>query len=734
MIERIIQSPPFASGRVLGASTDETAAKLSDLQDQINASRTIPSWSSFRASPALPRPPPSTQRPSRRASASTISPARIVSNITVSGVSGLTDADIPDGLTASNYLPLTGGTVTGTTTLTTALGIGANDPSSQLTLQNWTVTSPITWSGENPVGGNPHLLVKGTLDGGSLATGDIAGGLFAWNTTGAANNIDGLMLRLQPGYAGSRTVRVIDAQNLVAGASTLALQDIGGVIGIAAESRGTSTGDNVGIYSIAGFATGINVAGLFRAYQDADTTPGTNIGILSVAGHYGDNYLPTPIALEIGGYFSIGTYYDPRLHLATSSALIADNGNMTAAPVFIGRVNGFDAFQITGTGGLLDQPSTDATNFWQVKNHSGSTLFDIDSTNGRLGIGTSSPSTVLHVVMNNGDSGMYLDQYADRIPILQRRANGTPSAPSITLNGNLIGGLMAGGYTTGFTGARAKMRMVAAEDWNSSNQPTYIAFDTTPSNVGGSLLERMRIDQNGNVGIGTTTPWRKLSITGTVGFDGLGSTGGTQTLCLTDNKEVVTNNGACTSSSQELKHDISLLTVSGTDTLTALKPVAFTYNNGDRETWGFIAEDLAAVDPHFIDYFAAGKPRTINTTSILSLAVKAVQELIAQVKSLAVTVAGFADHFTTKELTFTRATSDEIDVKRLKADETTSDKLCVGSTCITESQLAALLSQSAAAGLANPSPTPIADSPPLAPEEPEPFNSAQVEPTPTTSQ
>ena len=33
--------------------------------------------------------------------------------ITVSGVSGLTDADIPDSLTASNYLPLSGGTLSG---------------------------------------------------------------------------------------------------------------------------------------------------------------------------------------------------------------------------------------------------------------------------------------------------------------------------------------------------------------------------------------------------------------------------------------------------------------------------------------------------------------------------------------------------------------------------------------------------------------------------------------------
>ena len=41
-----------------------------------------------------------------------------LTNITVSGVSGLTPSDITTGITASNYLPLTGGTLSGDLTLT----------------------------------------------------------------------------------------------------------------------------------------------------------------------------------------------------------------------------------------------------------------------------------------------------------------------------------------------------------------------------------------------------------------------------------------------------------------------------------------------------------------------------------------------------------------------------------------------------------------------------------------
>ena len=42
-----------------------------------------------------------------------------ISNAAVSGISGLTDADIPDTITASNYLPLSGGTLTGPLTVST---------------------------------------------------------------------------------------------------------------------------------------------------------------------------------------------------------------------------------------------------------------------------------------------------------------------------------------------------------------------------------------------------------------------------------------------------------------------------------------------------------------------------------------------------------------------------------------------------------------------------------------
>jgi hypothetical protein len=90
----------------------------------------------------------------------------------------------------------------------------------------------------------------------------------------------------------------------------------------------------------------------------------------------------------------------------------------------------------------------------------------------------------------------------------------------------------------------------------------------------------------GLVGVGTSTPWRTLSVTGTVGFDGLTGATGAGSLCLSANKEVVYNSGSdnCLSSLRSTKHNINNLTLSGTSTVAALVPVSFIYNNDASST------------------------------------------------------------------------------------------------------------------------------------------------------
>ncbi len=133
----------------------------------------------------------------------------------------------------------------------------------------------------------------------------------------------------------------------------------------------------------------------------------------------------------------------------------------------------------------------------------------------------------------------------------------------------------------------------------------------------------------GNVAVGaTTTPWRTLSVVGTVAFSGLSSfSSGDSALCISSNNEIKKNNGvtSCTSSSRIFKHDIETLS-SSTDKFMQLRPVSFVYNDSELPAIGFIAEEVADIDERLAEW-SEGKPKSLSIAAILSLTVNSVQEL-----------------------------------------------------------------------------------------------------------
>ncbi len=79
----------------------------------------------------------------------------------------------------------------------------------------------------------------------------------------------------------------------------------------------------------------------------------------------------------------------------------------------------------------------------------------------------------------------------------------------------LFGG---GGYgATKFGWSKGSMIIRAAETWNDSSQGAYVGFETTKNGTT-SRIERMRITDDGKVGIGTSNPTRaKVEISGVSG-------------------------------------------------------------------------------------------------------------------------------------------------------------------------------------------------------------------------
>jgi len=148
---------------------------------------------------------------------------------------------------------------------------------------------------------------------------------------------------------------------------------------------------------------------------------------------------------------------------------------------------------------------------------------NITFTGGNVGIGITNPAATLHVVTSTAP-GFFFDGYGTDALFRFRFANGSASNPGQVTLGQELGKIgfagYVGGTSPGFTaGASASIHAVSTEAYTGATgtgQGAYLAFWTTPTGSpgGGGQIERLRIDQNGFVGIGTTSPARPLHITG----------------------------------------------------------------------------------------------------------------------------------------------------------------------------------------------------------------------------
>lgn len=142
--------------------------------------------------------------------------------------------------------------------------------------------------------------------------------------------------------------------------------------------------------------------------------------------------------------------------------------------------------------------------------------------NGLLGIGTKTPSTLLTVSSSNPTLRVenISDVAGDSPNFNFYSSHGTVTSPTRTQNGDNLGQFAAAGYNgAAFPGSKAKINFVATEDWTLGANGTALTFATT---MNGSTVrsERMRIDQSGYVGIGTSTPSYPLDVNGTARFSG----------------------------------------------------------------------------------------------------------------------------------------------------------------------------------------------------------------------
>ena len=337
-------------------------------------------------------------------------------------------------------------------------------------------------------------------------------------------------------------------------------------------------------------------------------------------------------------------------------------------------------------------PSSTGPSF--VIGSSTATSFIVTNT-GMVGVGTANPTTMFDVFAPSQIN------------------NGPVDVVTVDVGTPLYGQYQGYGPSILFKDSPANYslnmaRIAAVFESQYSNNYGALSFSTNANaNLTTFPTEKMRISAFGNVGIGTTTPYARLSVQANptdasinkmLFAIGSSTVSATTTLFSVDNTGIVTINGTvgtcvlgngnsatnCSSSDERLKTNITPLAASSSlVSIDALNAVSFNWNdwmvsNGSATStqFGFIAQEIQKVFPNLVHQDSRTGYYTLDYQGLFAPIVGAIQTLSSRLSSLETTVAGFANSFTSKQVN-----TNTLCVK--KADGSP--------VCVTGDQLSALL-------------------------------------------
>jgi len=266
------------------------------------------------------------------------------------------------------------------TSATTSKGIVVQGLSGQtasaLEVQNSAGTAVLAVTPEIKADGTiPLISVTGTIP--SVITANALGSGMFINITGAGSSAktqEAMRVYLSAGYTGSKSTYGVTVDNSSSGTATFVGTSWSSAnYGVQTAIDGTTTGYNVGQFANASGSSTLNVALVARGGPSSgDTSP--VVGVIGIA-------QGTGTTTKIGGLFGTQTATVPSA--AGVAALVADVGT-DAVPIFRGRYNGAETFQITNAGVIVSAGQTGMTTVVTVRNAGGSADCTMTYTGGIL--------------------------------------------------------------------------------------------------------------------------------------------------------------------------------------------------------------------------------------------------------------------------------------------------------------------------------------------------------------
>ena len=260
-------------------------------------------------------------------------------------------------------------------------------------------------------------------------------------------------------------------------------------------------------------------------------------------------------------------------------------------------------------------------------------ILALNPVGGAVGIGTTSPSSIVEIEGN-----------APSLAITEDSSNNAAGTDLAMLD-----------FGDGYSDAQGRILVERDATGSGGDNPTRMSFWTTPD-ASTTLTQRMTIDDAGNVGIGDPTPSYTLDVAGTGYFSGdvgigiiPGGAGyeldvvgkvrvsssilspdffmnvysqvGNDPMCWDGSSGSFM--GDCTSL-RKYKNTIQDFPL-GIDELMLIQPRTFNWNSGRMNDSGFIAEEISEVSSWFGNY-RDGNLSGVNTNALNALFVESIQE------------------------------------------------------------------------------------------------------------
>jgi hypothetical protein len=251
------------------------------------------------------------------------------------------------------------------------------------------------------------------------------------------------------------------------------------------------------------------------------------------------------------------------------------------------------------------------------------------ANNGNVGIGTISPGEKLHVIGNGlFTNNLEVDGLLNVTNVSSLLTAGNQIEASNILSINQTGMLMVKGPQDSNHG------MLYSSTVDGPEFRAFGAFRWT--NGSGGAVERMRLDANGNLGLGgVTAPTAKLQVNGTGRFSmvNIDSYVGGQDLHLCTTASGGNQNliGLC-SSSLRYKRNVQSFS-RGLEIITRLRPISFEWKESGKRDVGLAAEEVEKVEPLLTFRNNKNEIEGVKYSQLSAIFINAFKQQQAQIES-----------------------------------------------------------------------------------------------------